>query len=80
MNGNILALDRKRIGITCEGLQGMRLQAFQQLAHELDEHAGKLEAAACARNAQEVRAETSEVLEYCLACHQQFRDHAAGQR
>jgi cytochrome c556 len=57
-----------------------QMQAFQQLAHELKEHAGKLKAAARARNAQEVRAEMSEVLEYCLACHQQFRDQAAGQR
>jgi cytochrome c556 len=57
-----------------------QIQAFQQLAHELEEHAGKLEAAARARNAQEVRTQVSEVLEYCLACHQQFRDQAAGQR
>jgi HPt (histidine-containing phosphotransfer) domain-containing protein len=57
-----------------------QIQAFQQLAHELEEHAGKLEAAARARNAQEVRTQISEVLEYCLACHQQFRDQAAGQQ
>lgn len=57
-----------------------QMQAFQQLAHELEEHAGKLAAAARARNVQAVRAEISEVLEYCLACHQQFRDQAAGQR
>jgi cytochrome c556 len=57
-----------------------QIQAFQQLAHELEEHAGKLEAAARAGNAQEVRTQVSEVLEYCLACHQQFRDQAAGRR
>jgi osmotically inducible lipoprotein OsmB len=51
-----------------------RIKAFQHLAYELEEHAGKLEAAARARDAQELRTQVSEVLEYCLACHQQFRD------
>jgi cytochrome c556 len=51
-----------------------QIKTFQHLARELEEHAGKLEAAARARNAQELRTQVSEVLEYCLACHQQFRD------
>ena len=57
-----------------------QVQAFQRLAHELEEHAGKLEAAARARNAQELRTQVSEVLEYCLTCHQQFRDQTTPQR
>jgi hypothetical protein len=57
-----------------------RIKAFQHLAHELEEHAGKLEAAARARDAQELRTQVSEVLEYCLECHQKFRDQGTPQR
>ena len=74
LNGNILAQGRMRIYIKSEGLKVTRHGASRE------EHAGKLEAPARARNTQEVRTQVSEVPEYCLACHQQFRDQAAGQR
>ncbi|HXH14276.1 MAG TPA: cytochrome c [Alphaproteobacteria bacterium] len=77
--GNAKAIrDLAHLVVTDQNPQ--QIKAFQELAHEFEEHAGRLEAAARARNAREVRTQVSEVLEYCLACHQQFRDQAAGHR
>ena len=79
ISGNAKAIhDLAHLAVTDQDPQ--KIQAFQNLAQELDEHASKLEAAARARNAEELRTQLSEVLEYCLACHQQFRDQAARQR
>jgi hypothetical protein len=67
--GNAEAIhDLAHLVVTDQDLQW--LKAFQHPAHELEEHAGKLEAAARARNVQELRTQVGEVLEYCVACHQ----------
>jgi cytochrome c556 len=77
--GNAKAIhDLAHIVVTDQDPQ--RIKTFQHVAHELEEHAGKLQAAAHARDAQELRTQVSEVLEYCLACHQQFRDQGTPQR
>lgn len=70
-NGRVI---RGLVGIVVTDNDAQKIAAFQTLAHELEEHAEKLQAAAKQRNEKEMRHELSEVLEYCIKCHQQFRD------
>jgi cytochrome c556 len=72
-NGKVI---RGLVGIVVTDSDAQKSAAFQTLAHELEEHAEKLQAAANQRDEKEVRHELSEVLEYCIKCHQQFRDEA----